>query len=151
MWGNSEYESVRRSNRIARRLCYLQVTQMLFVYFVHGLTAYIYAEPQLRCVYAYAKGVSYIIENPASSLIWRYPCLRDSCCRTPYDISNNTSFLIPTDISIPIPGRALTCDRSKKLLKKHGAKQISVSLGAFGGMTPKRVTWLWLWIFVIPV
>lgn len=30
MWGNSKYESVRRSNRIARRICYLQVTQMLF-------------------------------------------------------------------------------------------------------------------------
>lgn len=36
MWGNSKYESVRRSNRIARRICYLQVTQMLFATdFVH--------------------------------------------------------------------------------------------------------------------
>lgn len=75
--GNTTYENVRRQNKIARRMCYL-------------------------LQYCFMRGINYVVENPVSSLLWRYRCVR-------------------------------------KLLRKHRARRISISLGAYGAHSAKQV------------
>lgn len=104
LWGNTKYVSVRGANRIAWRVCYLPGPQIdaqslpvelspcapvlepfcswsgsgkwdTWTFF-HPLNSWC---PPMRLTYAFKKGIHYILEQPASSLLWRYRCVRVSC------------------------------------------------------------------------
>ena len=74
--GCERYRSVKEANRLARRLAYLHLGLALLEQ-THATFHSPFCFAKLRIEYNWRKGVSYVIENPQSSLLWQYRCLQD--------------------------------------------------------------------------
>ena len=89
-----------------------------------------------RLQYCWARGVHYLIENPISSLIWRYRPLRVTSLAIQLLYVLGSTYCV-TEKTNPF---GPFCP-AKKLLRKHGARQITLALGAYGSETQKNVAW----------
>lgn len=100
-----------------------------------------------RLQYCFMRGINYVVENPVSSLLWRYRCVRE-----PYP-EVGTFFLFHSSAhSIWI--HSIRCAHfqkeindqpacgTEKLLRKHRARRISISLGAYGAHSAKQVAFV---------
>ena len=74
--GCERHRSVEEANRLARRQAYLHLGLALLEQ-THAIFHSPFCFAKLRIKYNWRKGVSYVIENPQSSLLWQYRCLQD--------------------------------------------------------------------------
>ena len=114
---------------------------------------------KLRIVYLQSKQVKWVIENPTTSLLFRYKCIRDTCwqvhffcfhimflscglspksrcffgCIAVFEVLSRTSPVFPC--------------ATKKLIKRFNATVVTVHLGAYGAFTLKPVPSLKLCFF----
>ena len=114
---------------------------------------------KLRIVYLQSKQVRWVIENPTTSLLFQYKCIRDTCwqvhffcfhimflscglspksrcffgCIAVFEVLSRTSPVFPS--------------ATKKLIKRFNATVVTVHLGAYGAFTLKPVPSLKLCFF----
>ena len=94
-----------------------------------------------RIVYLISKNVNFILENPSTSLLWRYKPLREPWRirneLTPCIVYMQKMQLMKDQIAPSVSFPSTTSDPSKKLLKKYNCISVNVTLGSYGALTPK--------------
>lgn len=77
----------------------------------------------VRCEYLFQRGVHYAIENPCSSLVWRYAPLKAW-------LFLHKNLFLGHEI-----GKSPDASPLQAMLQRHKAMEISVPLGAYGAPT----------------
>ena len=95
-----------------------------------------------RITYLVKRNVFFVMENPSTSLLWRYKCVKE--LRLMLRI-RSWLFITEMVMSTCLCGfncfKHFVCTSTKNLLRKHNCISITTSLGAFGGLSPKLATW----------
>lgn len=99
------------ANRLIRRVLYLPLD-----------SSSVDAGLPLRCEYCTKKQIYFAIENPSSTLVWRYrPMQAGERLKSPLHLTSKSAF----DLT------------SQKFLEKHNAISLSICLGQYGALTEK--------------